>query len=122
MAMIRRHVKAIIQLRRATEPEWIDVNPVLRLGEPALSTDVYKLKIGDGRRRWADIPYLGLDTSELTELLSDYATKEYVDMASSLGGKIDTISIQGVTQAIDANKNVDIDISIINCGTSTTVI
>ena len=119
MAIVRKHVKAIIQLRRATEPEWIEVNPVLRVGEPALSTDVYKLKVGNGHDHWADIDYLGLDTSELTELLADYATKEYVD---EFGGKIDSISIQGITQTIDEYKNVDIDIGIINCGTSTTVV
>ena len=119
MAIVRKHVKAIIQLRRATEPEWIEVNPILRVGEPALSTDVYKLKIGNGHDHWADIDYLGLDTSELIELLADYATKDYVD---EFGGKIDSISIQGTTQTIDASKNVDIDIGIINCGTSTTVV
>ena len=97
MAMIKKHVKAIIQLRRATEPEWVEVNPVLRIGEPALSTDVYKLKIGDGQHHWSEIDYLGLDTSELIELLQDYATKEYVDEHIS-------------------NFNV------IDCGTSTTVI
>lgn len=49
MATVKnRHVKAVIQLRRATEQEWIYLNPVLRLGEPCFSTDVYKLKIGDG--------------------------------------------------------------------------
>ena len=119
MATIRKHVKAIIQLRRATEQEWIDYNPILRLAEPALSTDVYKLKIGDGVRHWADIDYLGLDSSELMEILEDYATKDYVD---EFGGKIDSISIGGTAQTIDENKNVDINNLIINCGTSTTVI
>ena len=98
MAMVSRHVKAVIQLRRATEPEWIEVNPILRVGEPALSTDVYKLKIGNGQTHWADLDYLGLDTSELNELLADYATKEYV------------------------SEFVSNDIELINCGTSTTVI
>lgn len=97
MAMIKKHVKAIIQLRRATEPEWVEVNPILRVGEPALSTDVYKLKIGDGQRHWSEIDYLGLSTSELIEILQDYATKEYVD---------------------EHIPNFDV----IDCGTSTTVI
>lgn len=79
MATIKKHVKAVIQLRRATEQEWIDLNPILRVGEPALSTDVYKLKIGNGQRHWSEIDYLGLSTSELIEILQDYATKEYVD-------------------------------------------
>ena len=58
MAIVRKHVKAIIQLRRATESEWIEVDPILRVGEPALSTDVYRLKIGNGHDHWSDIPYL----------------------------------------------------------------
>lgn len=66
MATTKRHVKAVIQLRRATEQEWIDLNPILRLGEPALSTDVYKLKIGNGVDHWADIDYLGLYDSDTT--------------------------------------------------------
>ncbi len=97
MAIVKKHVKAVIQLRRATEPEWIEVNPILRVGEPALSTDVYKLKIGNGHDHWSDIAYLGLDTSEITEILADYATKEYVD------------------------EHIP-DLGIIDCGTSTTVI
>ena len=84
MGVKTRHVKAVIQLRRATENEWYEHNPVLRVGEPALSTDVYKLKIGDGQRFWRDIPYLNLNIQELNELLSDYATKEYVE---EYGGK-----------------------------------
>ena len=58
MAIVRKHVKAIIQLRRAKESEWIEVDPILRVGEPALSTDVYKLKIGNGHDHWSEIPYL----------------------------------------------------------------
>ena len=123
MAIVKKHVKAIIQLRRAKESEWIEVDPILRVGEPALSTDVYKLKIGNGHDHWSDIDYLGLDTSEITELLEDYATKDYVE---EHGGKINSISIGGVVQPIDENKNVDLDVgvsfSLIDCGTSTTVI
>lgn len=58
MAIVKKHVKAIIQLRRATESEWIEVDPILRVGELALSTDVYKLKIGNGQDHWTGIPYL----------------------------------------------------------------
>ena len=123
MAIVKKHVKAIIQLRRAKESEWIEVDPILRVGEPALSTDVYKLKIGNGHDHWSDIAYLGLDTSEITELLEDYATKDYVE---EHGGKINSISVGGVVQPIDENKNVDLDVgvsfSLIDCGTSTTVI
>lgn len=115
----RRHVKAIIQLRRATESEWIEHDPILRFGEPAFSTDVYKLKIGDGVHHWSELDYLGLDTSEIQEILADYATKEYVDENA---GTIRSISVGGTPQDIDENKNLDLNNIIINCGSSTTVI
>lgn len=58
MATVKRHVKAIIQFRRATEPEWIKYNPILRSGEPALSTDVMKVKVGDGVTDWINLDYI----------------------------------------------------------------
>ena len=58
MATKTRHVKAIIQLRRAKESEWIAKDPILRLGEPAYSTDVNKMKMGDGIHRWSELEYL----------------------------------------------------------------
>lgn len=81
-----------------------------------------------------------LDNLRVEDLVDgeDYATKEYVDVH---GGKINSISVNGVPQEIDINKNVDLDIPkyfagngltlsnnvfaldelIIECGTSTTV-
>lgn len=153
MATIKKkHVKAVIQLRRANEAEWIAHDPILRDGEPALSKDVYKLKIGDGERHWSEIDYLNESEFEsIRELIEnlrvedlvdgeDYATKEYVD---ENGGKINSITVNGVVQPIDENKNVNItgltytagngivisqdseislDDLILDCGTSTTEI
>ena len=71
MAIKRRHVKAVIQLRRATEQEWINHDPVLRLGEPAYSTDVHKLKVGNGQTKWSLLPYLfSGDAGEATDYLT----------------------------------------------------
>lgn len=117
MATKIRHVKAIIQLRRGTEEEWGRKDPVLHLGEPALSTDVYSLKIGDGIHRWSELDYLGISEIEIQRILEDYATKEYVE---EYGGKIDSISVGGTAMEIDENKNVNIDNLIFDCGTSTT--
>lgn len=63
MAKIK-HVKAIIRFRRATEAEWADKDPVLRLGEPALSTDKNKVKIGDGKKHWSQLEYTEYDVDE----------------------------------------------------------
>ena len=94
MAIKRRHVKAVIQLRRATEREWIELNPILRVGEPALSTDAYKLKIGDGQRHWKQIPYL----------------------TSSGGGGTEYIAGNGI---VIENNIIELDDLILDCGTST---
>lgn len=47
------------QLRRATEQQWIDTNPVLLQGEPAISTDTKQIKIGNGSN-WINTDYINL--------------------------------------------------------------
>lgn len=102
MATTNKHVKAVIQLRRATEPEWIGLNPVLRVGEPALSTDINKLKIGNGHDHWLDIPYL------LEEEIS--IVEELIEHGLYTAG-------EGI---VIANKEISLDDLILDCGTSTT--
>lgn len=97
MAIKNKHIKAVIQLRRATEEEWYKVNPILRVGEPALSTDVYKLKIGDGIHYWEDLPYLTDGGTEIPYIAGN------------------GIKIKNRVISLD-------DELILNCGTSTTVI
>ena len=104
MAIVNKHVKAVIQLRRAKEQEWIDLNPILRVGEPALSTDVYRLKIGNGHDYWSDIPYL-LE-NEFNEIM------ELIEHGMYTAGNGITIN----------EKVISLDDLILDCGTSTTVI
>lgn len=102
MAIVRKHVKAIIQLRRATEPEWIEVDPILRVGEPALSIDVYRLKIGNGHDHWSDIPYL---------LESEY---------EEIMALIDHGMYEAGNGIILDERVIALDDLILDCGTSTT--
>lgn len=102
MAIVKKHVKAIIQLRRAKESEWIEVDPILRVGEPALSTDVYKLKIGNGHDHWSDIPYLL--QNEYEEIM------ELIEQGMYEAGN-------GIT--LD-DRVIALDDLILDCGTSTT--
>ena len=53
-----RRVKAVIQFRRGTEPEWIKIDPVLHLGEPAYSVDTGGIKVGNGEAKWSELPYI----------------------------------------------------------------
>ena len=50
---------AVIQLKRANAARWIEVNPILALGEPGFERDTHRLKIGDGETSWRDLPYIG---------------------------------------------------------------
>ena len=102
MGTVNKHVKAVIQLRRAEEQEWIDLNPVLRVGEPALSTDVYRLKIGNGHDHWSDIPYLlENEYNEIMELIEH--------------------GMYDAGNGIIINERViSLDDLILDCGTSTT--
>ena len=102
MATKTRHVKAIIQLRRAKEPEWIERNPILRLGEPAYSTDVSRLKIGDGTHLWSEIPYL--------------LESEYEEIMEALEHGIYTAG-NGI---VIEDREIQLDDLILDCGTSTT--
>ena len=102
MATTNKHVKAVIQLRRATEQEWINLNPILRVGEPALSTDVNKLKVGNGKDHWLDIPYiLEEEFEEITELIEH-----------GMYDAGDGIVIE--------NRVISLDELVLDCGTSTT--
>lgn len=55
MAEIINH---IYQFKRGTAQRWIEVNPILRQGEPGFEYDTNRLKIGDGFTPWAALPYV----------------------------------------------------------------
>ena len=69
-----------IQLRRDTEANWTSANPTLSAGELAYSTDVNKIKIGNGSSGWASLSYITDNTDEITEGVSNlFYTDERVD-------------------------------------------
>lgn len=102
MATTNRHIKAVIQLRRAKEQEWIDLDPILRIGEPALSIDVNKLKIGNGKNHWSEIPYILEEEINIVE--------ELIEHGIYTAG-------EGI---IISEREISLDDLILNCGTSTT--
>jgi len=52
---------ATIQFKRGKALRWEELNPVLEDGQPGFVTDENRLKIGDGKTPWNDLPYLGED-------------------------------------------------------------
>ena len=125
MATKKKRVKAIIQLRRATESQWIDKNPILREGEPAFSIDKMMFKIGNGTAHWSELPYIPRTiTSDITEILENYRVEDLLD------GK-DYATIDYVNEVVDGmyvagngivieDREVRLDDLILDCGTSTT--
>lgn len=61
----------LIQIRRDSQASWISNDPVLALGELAYSTDVSKLKAGNGSSLWSELPYINVLPSEIDNLETD---------------------------------------------------
>ena len=70
------------QFKRGTAQRWIEVNPILKQGEPGFEYDTGKLKIGDGIRHWLELDYINNGKEEIVtvEKLSDLSAVGQSDM------------------------------------------
>ena len=107
MAIRRRHIKAVIQFRRAKESEWIQHNPILRDGEPALSTDINKFKIGNGKDHWIDLPYQYGGGGEGTSDYSSLINLPKINRITLIGNK--SSSDLGLQEEMETLSEADID-------------
>ena len=48
-----------LQFKRGTAKAFRNADPVLLSGQPGFETDTYKMKVGNGRLRWTELPYIG---------------------------------------------------------------
>lgn len=69
------------QLRRGTGIDWATRNPRLREGEMGLELGTNRYKIGDGVRKWNDLPYFSDDST-----LKAYIDAEIANLAGSVSG------------------------------------
>ena len=104
MARINKHVKAVIQLRRGNETEWIEADPILHLGEPAVSTDINKMKIGDGVHHWSELEYLSSDAAADYEALFNLPSINSITLKGDKTG-----SDLGLQEEMDSLAEADID-------------
>ncbi|BAF69593.1 hypothetical protein [Nitratiruptor sp. SB155-2] len=74
----------IIQHRRDTKANWEQYDPVLAAGEVAVQTDTYQIKVGDGVKKWSELPFVSFGLLDNPE------------------GYFETLSITGVVY--DANN------------------
>ena len=51
--------KKPLQFKRGTARAFQKINPLLLEGQPAFETDTYRFKIGDGNKKYIDLPYIG---------------------------------------------------------------
>ena len=61
----------LIQFKRGLATSWTTQNPLLKIGEPGFEWDTGKLKIGDGRNHWNDLPYIN-EGHEVFNALTHY--------------------------------------------------
>ena len=52
-------IKTTFQLKRGSADRWVELNLVLAAGEPGFEIDTNRLKIGDGKTPWTQLPYIG---------------------------------------------------------------
>lgn len=82
-----------------TEANWLSYNPIIPYGEVALSVDTGNIKVGDGIRQWADIPYtsgsIGSRSTDTRAPVDDeipYYNDSLYKWTYRLQGKLDTAS------------------------------
>lgn len=78
-----------LQLKRGKSIAFKNANILLFAGQPAFETDTFKLKIGDGIRRWNDLPYVcGANGKSAYEIWIDEGHEGTIeDFLESLKGK-----------------------------------
>lgn len=69
--MADHEVLVTLKIKSALSTNWTTRNPTLAKGEFGLETNTYLLKIGDGVRDWAHLPYLNKLNSEYFQRSND---------------------------------------------------
>lgn len=91
--MADRAIDIKLCLRADTTGNWLNANPVLLRAEIGLEEDSGKIKIGDGKTTWADLPYfaVGMTKEQILETFFPINTIRVVvdgeNPANSLGGE-----------------------------------
>lgn len=56
-----KSIKSHVAMKYDTYKKWMEQNPLLLKGEIAIveiANDIIKLKVGDGERRFSDLPFI----------------------------------------------------------------
>lgn len=103
------------RLKRGTAARWAEVNPILDQGEPGFVYDANRLKIGDGKTPWNDLPYIEgkfYTAGVGLELVgNEFKTKLADGSEGFLTITTDGIKLSGVANAIATAKSEAIAIA-----------
>lgn len=91
MAIVTQNIR--LQLYNGTSSEWEESDLILRAGEPAYESDTTKLKIGDGRSLYKDLPYISVGEVKL----SDFSDEEKKRIVGPKGEKGDPLTYNDLT-------------------------
>lgn len=73
MPIISQNIR--LQLYNGKKSEWEESDLILRAGEPAYESDTTKLKIGDGRSLFRDLPYISVGEVKLADFTPEEREK-----------------------------------------------
>jgi hypothetical protein len=114
-------VNTTFKLKRGTAARWAEVNPVLELGEPGFVYDENRLKIGDGKTPWNDLPYIGGNQDvynfDSADVFPEIGDSNIIYKAEKEQSLYQFNSSTGKYEKLSDGKGVE-NISIINGGTA----
>lgn len=91
--MAERKINSKLCLRTDTTGNWQTANPVLLRGEIGVEEDTGKIKIGDGKTEWENLPYfvVGMTKEQVLDTFFPIdtvrLTKGNTNPAETLGGE-----------------------------------
>lgn len=91
-------IRTRLVIRNDLAATWLSVDPVLYRGEIGIEIDTNKIKIGDGSRKWSELPYfVSSDDPIADEILTRVSTLEgkVVTIENQLGSIQGTLTEQG---------------------------
>lgn len=96
-----------IILRHDESTKWMINNPILALGEYGVEDDTHRIKRGDGRSKWADIPYehFGLEYMITFTNLQGQVEDNFA-LTQAFNTKVDKETFKDVQDTVLASINV----------------
>ena len=107
---------ATFKLKRGLSQKWKELNPILEAGEPGCELDTGKLKVGDGKTPWNNLPYVGVgdkdcvQSADLANYLEPYLKKNQIASGTILG----TVMSSQKENQIQVLENGSMEVNSIN--------